>query len=71
MKLETYIHERTTVTAFAKQLGKSRMQVHRYMNGENLTKRVIDDIVRETGGLVRPIDFFDHEPSAELEQVSP
>lgn len=58
MTLEDYIHEHTTVTAFATQLGKSRSQVHRYMRGENLSKSVIEDICRATGGVVQPQSFF-------------
>lgn len=58
MQLETYIHNNTTVTAFAKRINRSRAQVHRYINGENLTKSVIETICRETGGQVTPADFF-------------
>ncbi|HEY8358651.1 MAG TPA: helix-turn-helix domain-containing protein [Ramlibacter sp.] len=66
MQLETYIRENTTVTAFAKRLGKSRAQVHRYIRGENLTKSVIEEICKETGGQVAPSDFFGspHEVAA-------
>ena len=59
MKLVRYIEEHTTVTDFAKKIGKSRMQVHRYLNGRNLTKRAIEEIVAATDGLVQPIDFFE------------
>ncbi len=58
MTLEDYIHEHTTVTAFAAMLGKSRAQVHRYMRGENLSKSVIEEICRATGGAVEPKSFF-------------
>lgn len=63
MTLEDYIHERTTVTAFATLIGKSRAQVHRYMRGENLTKSVIDQIVQVTDGEVAAASFF--EPARE------
>lgn len=59
MTLEDYIHKHTTVTAFAALLGKSRAQVHRYMRGENLSKSVIEDICRATGGAVQPKSFFE------------
>lgn len=58
MTLEDYIHKHTTVTAFAALLGKSRAQVHRYMRGENLSKSVIEEICRATGGAVQPHSFF-------------
>ena len=58
MTLEDYIHQNTTVTAFAALLGKSRAQVHRYMRGENLSKGVIEDICRATDGAVEPKSFF-------------
>ncbi|MBB3521086.1 helix-turn-helix domain-containing protein [Rhizobium sp. BK456] len=58
MTLEDYIHEHTTVTAFAALLGKSRAQVHRYMRGENLSKSVIEEICRATSGAVEPKSFF-------------
>ncbi|MEZ2220737.1 XRE family transcriptional regulator [Rhizobium sp. RCC_161_2] len=58
MTLEDYIHEHTTVTAFAALLGKSRAQVHRYMRGENLSKSVIEEICSATGGAVPPSSFF-------------
>jgi len=64
MTLEDYIHENTTVTAFAALLGKSRAQVHRYMRGENLSKSVIEDICRATGGAVKPNSFFQTENAA-------
>lgn len=59
MKLAQWIKENSTVTDFADRLGKSRAQVHRYMNGENLSRRVIEQICAETGGDVRPSDFFE------------
>jgi len=62
MTLEAYIHEHTTVTAFAALIGKSRGQVHRYMRGENLTKAVIDTIVKATDGKVTAASFFE-EPA--------
>lgn len=65
MTLEDYIHEHTTVTAFAALLGKSRAQVHRYMRGENLSKGVIEDICRATGGAVEPKSFFMPSPQTE------
>lgn len=65
MNLTRYIHERTTVTAFALKIRKSRAQVHRYMRGENLTKSVIEEICRATDGVVTPASFFDD--AAELE----
>jgi len=58
MTLEDYIHEHTTVTAFATLLGKSRAQVHRYMRGENLSKSVIEEICRASGGVIEPKSFF-------------
>jgi hypothetical protein len=64
MTLETYIHENTTVTAFAALIGKSRAQVHRYMRGENLTKAIIDEIVDVTGGQVTAASFFDPPAAA-------
>jgi hypothetical protein len=70
MNLASYIHEHTTVTDFAKKIGKSRMQVHRYIRGENLTKRVIEEIVVATDGNVQPVDFFTAAHDAPVE-VSP
>ena len=58
MQLEAYIRQHTTVTDFAKQLKKSRQQVHRYMRGEHLTLTVIEEIEKVSGGLVTPADFF-------------
>lgn len=58
MQLDTYIRQKTTVTEFAKLIGKSRQQVHRYMRGEHLTLSVIEQIELVTGGDVRPADFF-------------
>ncbi|MFD1944705.1 helix-turn-helix domain-containing protein [Paradevosia shaoguanensis] len=58
MKLETYIRDNTTVTAFAKRIKRSRAQVHRYIRGENLTKGIIEEICEATGGQVQPADFF-------------
>lgn len=58
MQLETYIRDNTTVTEFAQRIKRSRAQVHRYIKGENLTKAIIEDICRETGGQVAPADFF-------------
>lgn len=71
MNLAQYIHEHTTVTDFAKKLGKSRMQVHRYIRGENLTKRVIEEIVEATSGNVQPVDFFSERHIASPTEVSP
>lgn len=59
MTLEDYIHETTTVTAFAARIGKSRAQVHRYIRGENLTKAIIEEIVRATDGRVTAASFFE------------
>lgn len=64
MKLATWIRTNTTVTDFAERIGKSRAQVHRYMNGENLSRRVIERICAETDGQVSPADFFEVEESA-------
>lgn len=58
MQLEAYIRQHTTVTEFAKQLNKSRQQVHRYMNGEHLTISVIRDIERATGGNVTAAELL-------------
>lgn len=68
MRLDQYIHQHTTVTDFAKKLGKSRMQLHRYLRGESLTKRAIEEIVAASGGLVQPSDFFAASPSPNDEQ---
>ena len=57
MQLETYIRQHTTVTGFAKQLKKSRQQVHRYMRGEHLTLSIIDKIEAVTGGQVTSQDL--------------
>lgn len=57
MQLETYIKQHSTVTKFAKQLNKSRQQVHRYMRGEHLTLSVIAEITTATGGMVSMADF--------------
>lgn len=57
MQLETYIRQHSTVTEFAKQLNKSRQQVHRYMRGEHLTLSVIAEITNATGGMVSMADF--------------
>lgn len=59
MNLEQYIHQNTTVTAFALSIGRSRAQVHRYMRGENLSKSIIEEICRATGGAVEPKSFFE------------
>lgn len=59
MNLTRYIHEQTTVTAFAAKIRKSRAQVHRYMRGENLTKAVIEEICRATDNAVTPASFFE------------
>ena len=59
MQLDRYIAEHTTVTDFARKIGKSRMQVHRYLRGENLTKRVIEHICEATDNAVQPADFFE------------
>lgn len=59
MQLEAYIKRHTTVTEFAKQLKKSRQQVHRYMRGEHLTLSVIGEITKATGGLVTMADFVE------------
>lgn len=64
MQLETYIRDNTTVTEFAQRIKRSRAQVHRYIKGENLTKGIIEDICRATGGQVTPSDFF--APSNEV-----
>ena len=64
MQLETYIRDNTTVTEFAQRINRSRAQVHRYIKGENLTKSIIEDICRATGGQVTPADFF--APSKEM-----
>jgi transcriptional regulator with XRE-family HTH domain len=58
MQLRAYIEQHTTVTDFARRIGKSRAQVHRYMLGKNLTVQVIEEIERATGGAVAPSDFF-------------
>lgn len=71
MNLAQYIHQHTTVTDFAKKLGKSRMQVHRYIRGENLTKRVIEEIVEATGGDVQPVDFFADPHVSAASELSP
>lgn len=70
MNLAQYIHQHTTVTDFAKKLGKSRMQVHRYIRGDNLTKRAIEEIVEATGGAVQPVDFFSDAHAASPAEVS-
>ncbi|WP_035102544.1 YdaS family helix-turn-helix protein [Devosia sp. LC5] len=57
MQLEAYIKQHTTVTEFAKQLKKSRQQVHRYMRGEHLTLSIIDRIEAETRGQVTAADL--------------
>ncbi len=61
MKLAEYIRETTTVTEFARQLGRSRAQVHRYMLGRNLSKSVIEEICKASNGQVHPSDFFAEE----------
>jgi hypothetical protein len=66
MTLEDYIHANTTVTAFATKIRKSRAQVHRYIRGENLTKSIIEEIVRATDGQVTAASFFEApEPATE------
>jgi len=64
MTLAEYIRETTTVTNFAKKLGRSRAQIHRYMLGKNLSKPVIEEICAATEGAVRPADFFKTEADA-------
>ena len=63
MTLSDYIRQNSTVTDFAKAIGKSRAQVHRYMLGHNLSKDVIERISAATGGQVQPSDFFAAEPA--------
>lgn len=58
MTLNDFISRHTTVTAFAKKLGRSRAQVHRYLNGENVSKAVIEEISAATDGAVTPADWF-------------
>lgn len=58
MNLGQYIRDNTTVTDFAKKLGRSRAQVHRYILGRNLSKSIIEEICAATDGAVRPADFF-------------
>lgn len=58
MTLAEFISERTTVTAFAAKLGRSRAQVHRYIRGDNLSKAVIEEICIATEGEVKPADWF-------------
>lgn len=58
MTLEQYIRDHSTVTDFAAKIDRSRMQVHRYMRGENLSKRIMDKICVATDGLVPPASFF-------------
>jgi hypothetical protein len=65
MNLARYIHERTTVTAFAAKIRKSRAQVHRYLRGENLTKAVIEEICRATDNIVTPASFFEQPDEME------
>lgn len=62
MKLRSYIDQHTTVTDFARKIGKSRAQVHRYMLGKNLTVPIIEQIERATDGAVAPADFFAADP---------
>lgn len=58
MTLSEYIHSQTTVTDFARKLGRSRAQVHRYILGKNLSKSIIEEICAATDGAVQPADFF-------------
>ena len=44
---------------FASRIGVSRQALWRYKSGERIPKRdIIERILRETGGEVRPADFF-------------
>jgi len=60
MQLRQYFAERgVTVADFADAIGVSVQTVYRYVHGERLPRRqIMDRIVYETGGEVRPDDFF-------------
>ena len=64
MTLDEYISKHTTVTDFAKKIGRSRAQVHRYLNGDNVSKAVIEEIREATDGAVTPADWFTQETAA-------
>jgi transcriptional regulator with XRE-family HTH domain len=63
ISLREYIRANSSVTEFAKRIGKSRAQVHRYLLGRNLTMDVIERIREATSGAVSPADFFSSEPT--------
>jgi transcriptional regulator with XRE-family HTH domain len=52
-----------TLTAFAKRIGMSRMQLYRIMNGESTTTDRIRMISAATGGAVSVSDFFGKRPT--------
>lgn len=58
MKLSDWIKQNSTVEAFGEAIERSRMQVHRYMRGENLTIEIMAKIEEVTEGAVTQNDLL-------------
>ena len=63
--LQIYLDETgETQTGFAARVGVSRMTIHRIIKSEGeFTTGLIKRVIEETGGQVRPSDFFGEVPA--------
>lgn len=60
MKLADYLREhRISLQAFADMVGVTKSSAHRYLGGTIPSPAVMANIVRETGGMVTPADFYE------------
>src|SRR5271166_4917282 len=66
MELSTYLNQTgKSPASFAAEIGVSATTVYRYILGDRTPRReVLQRILHQTGGLVRPDDFFS-TPGAE------